>query len=130
MASYVVEAYTNEFGVVHKFAELTVYSIVDDQRQATAEAFDLPYLPSNFQLAIQPDIQKGCTIPPTQPRSAQVWITSTQSLVIPCPWVGGTPEFKAFFQELQDNPAVLFVTLRGEVLSSFYTALYLGTIGQ
>lgn len=127
MASYVGN-YRNDFGVVFRFARVSVYAVVDGVRSRTAEDTDLTFMPPVLQAALSQNERTACNIASGTRtiRHARAYFQADGYLHIPCLWPGGEPQFNQFHQELLANSEILRVEHRGERINPWYTQVYTG----
>lgn len=110
--------YTSDLVKVFEASQLQVSFFLDGVFQVLSPDSDAPYLPLSFQEHIS-DEKAICTFNGLlSPRKAQCFFNQTDYILIPCPWQGGTQEFKNFFTELATNPQIILVLLEGETTFS------------
>ena len=124
MASWVA-TYTNDFGVTARKAGVSVYANVEGSRQSTTRSFDLRYLPPVAVAAFSNGPQLCAIVSGTRTiRSAECWITTTESIVIPCIWRAEQTEFSQFYRELVNSGLFRLVIHQGEQINDWYTRVY------
>lgn len=117
MASY-VGTYVNDVGVHYRQVKMVVYFYSEGIRLPTTYRTDDEILPQIFKdntRRYRKDIAT-CSIDYSIIRVAQCYVADDAYYQIPCPFIGGTNEFRLFFQQLVDSNKFRLVNLRGENL--------------
>lgn len=127
MASYVGN-YHNDFGVLFRFARVSVYAVVDGVRSSTSEDTDRTFIPPVLQAALSQDERAACDIASgtNTIRHARAYFQADGYFHIPCLWQGGEPQFNQFHQELLANSEILRVEHIGERINAWYTQIFTG----
>ena len=117
--------YTNDLGYLFAKAGLSVYAVREGDRQETERTFDEQYLPQILAATLTTNQLLCNVVSGTRTlRYAQVWLSSTEWIYMPCPWQGGTNEFMQFYQQLQADTRFLLVAHHGETINDWYTRIY------
>jgi len=121
VASYVGN-YVNDVGIQYKNIVLNTYFYDNGNRTSTTYDRDEMYLPTIFKSNTirLSDKRATCQIEYSTLRVAQCYISDNVYYEIPCPFQGGTSEFTAFFNELNNNSMFRLVNLRGESIPYGY----------
>lgn len=127
MAKYSAN-YTNDFGFVSKLALINIYlkDLTTEQISGTTKTFDAQYLPAVLSAALNTSIQFLCEIPngTRTIRHVNLYVGKTEYLYVPLPFMGGSTDFKMFFDQLRNDKRISVVELVGEHLDPYYTKLF------
>lgn len=123
MATYTVR-YQSDLGRVFSPASVSAFTVTDNGRSVSPSGVDAVVFPAIFQDALL-GVGEGCSLPFT-PRSVRAYLSETDYVSVPCPFIGGSPQFIQFFEQVRARPDVLFAVLDGEEIGDFFVRILTG----